>query len=277
MKKLIINADDFGLCESVNQGILEGFRSGLISDLSFMYLSSNFENSVKLLKNENLLKTGIHFNITCGRSITGKIKGITNNKGLFLDFKNILVNNWLNKIDIKKLYLELESQLVKLLDENIEVTHIDSHQNIHIIPVVYETILELKNKYNLNIPLRYPFQKLDGFYHFKTSNQFRIVILNIFSQYLKIKKYPISNINSTGGDFFNNEQPSFAFNHMLNQIRNSNYTKFEIPVHPGYNSSELEKLDSYTKQRQGELAFLKSLKKSDINNDIKIVSFKELV
>ncbi|NJK98737.1 MAG: ChbG/HpnK family deacetylase [Bacteroidales bacterium] len=36
MLRLIINADDFGLCDSVNKGILDCYKTGLVSDFSFI-------------------------------------------------------------------------------------------------------------------------------------------------------------------------------------------------------------------------------------------------
>ena len=47
MKKLIINADDFGLHPLINKGIIEGYQKGMITSTSIMPGAPYFNESGK--------------------------------------------------------------------------------------------------------------------------------------------------------------------------------------------------------------------------------------
>ena len=48
MKKLIVNADDFGLHTLINQGIIKGYREGFITSTSIMPSADAFDEAVTL-------------------------------------------------------------------------------------------------------------------------------------------------------------------------------------------------------------------------------------
>ena len=50
MKKLIINADDFGLTEGINNGIIDCYKKGVIKDISLFADSNACEHAVGLAK-----------------------------------------------------------------------------------------------------------------------------------------------------------------------------------------------------------------------------------
>ncbi len=70
MKKLIINADDFGLTHGCNQGILQGHKEGLISSTTVMMTCPDIVQSLALLKDVDDLGIGVHLCITSGQPLT---------------------------------------------------------------------------------------------------------------------------------------------------------------------------------------------------------------
>lgn len=60
MKKLVVVADDFGLCESVNAGILEAYQHGIVTELSLMLGSPGTEHALGLVREHNIQNVGIH-------------------------------------------------------------------------------------------------------------------------------------------------------------------------------------------------------------------------
>ena len=50
MKKLIVNADDFGMTEGVNRAIIEGHTRGAISSSTLMANMPAFDSAVRLAK-----------------------------------------------------------------------------------------------------------------------------------------------------------------------------------------------------------------------------------
>ena len=86
MKKLIVNADDFGLHEEINKGIIKGYQEGFITSTSLMCSAPAFENAVALAKESPGLGIGIH--LTLVGSVPSvlpkeKIISLVNDKGLF--------------------------------------------------------------------------------------------------------------------------------------------------------------------------------------------------
>ncbi len=70
MRRLIINADDFGMSQEVNEGIKKGIKAGVINSVSLMANMSYFDDAVKFLKNHEKIAIGLHFNITEGAPLS---------------------------------------------------------------------------------------------------------------------------------------------------------------------------------------------------------------
>ncbi len=60
MKKLIVVADDFGLTESVNKGIIKAYQEGIVTEISLQLFSPGTENAVQLMKEKAVSDVGIH-------------------------------------------------------------------------------------------------------------------------------------------------------------------------------------------------------------------------
>src|SRR5882757_5858501 len=69
MKKLIINADDFGMSREVNEGTKQGIKQGIITSVSVMTNMPYFNEAVRFLKKYPHVSVGLHFNITEGKSL----------------------------------------------------------------------------------------------------------------------------------------------------------------------------------------------------------------
>ena len=59
VKKLIVNADDFGIHEAVNRAVLRGFESGILTSTSLMAGGDAFQEAVKLARDMKGIGIGI--------------------------------------------------------------------------------------------------------------------------------------------------------------------------------------------------------------------------
>jgi predicted glycoside hydrolase/deacetylase ChbG (UPF0249 family) len=276
MKTLIINADDYGLCDSVNDGIIECYREGLVSDFSFIINPDYLDQSVKKLKSENITDFGIHFNITMGISKFGKARGLTDSQGRFLSTGNLFLKWVKGSLNTEAIYLELKSQFEYLVSCGFNITHFDSHQNVHLIPDIFILFEKIKKEFQLkNIPIRLPAERIRLFHKYKLSNLRRMIILNTLSFISKRKIKELDFIKTIGGDFFNNSNPDKVFKDVIANMKNDG-TVYEIAVHPGYPSQDILKYDTYSEQRETELSFLKRFSKSELEPDLRITDFKGL-
>lgn len=159
MKKLIVNADDFGLHEEINKGIIKGYQEGFITSTSLMCSASAFENAVALAKENPGLGIGIH--LTLVGSVPSvlpkeKISSLVNDKGLFPEnYVAFAKMFYTGQVKMVQLELELRAQIEKALATGLNITHVDSHQHTHVLPGMTGLVVKLCNEYkikNIRIP-----------------------------------------------------------------------------------------------------------------------------
>ena len=126
-KYLIIMSDDFGMCHSVNQGILQGFNEGIITGSNLMMPCPWIKEAVRLTKYHDL-PMGIHLTLTCEwqnmawKPLT-QAKSLTDAFGFMLPDYPALAKQ-AKQADI---LAEYHAQLTLCRDMGIEPSHVDSH------------------------------------------------------------------------------------------------------------------------------------------------------
>ena len=151
MKKLIVNADDFGLCTSVNKAIIECHLAGNINSTTLMANMPGTEEAIELSQKHTKLKIGLHFCITEGKAMGG-LSTLTKPDQSFYNWgelNKLAITNKINSDDIKR---EFYAQYEYLLDKGVDVTHFDSHQHIHMNNTLFKVCANISNE--LNIPVR---------------------------------------------------------------------------------------------------------------------------
>src|SRR5437868_399786 len=86
-RRLIVNADDFGLSPSVNQAVVRAHRDGILTSASLMVNEPAFEEAVTLARQNPHLGVGLHLTLLCGHSVLSRerIPGLVNSKKEFTD------------------------------------------------------------------------------------------------------------------------------------------------------------------------------------------------
>jgi predicted glycoside hydrolase/deacetylase ChbG (UPF0249 family) len=67
MKRLIINADDFGLTPGVTRGILDAHLNGVVTSTSAMMNSPHIADSLAAAQDAPKLGMGVHLVLTWGK------------------------------------------------------------------------------------------------------------------------------------------------------------------------------------------------------------------
>ncbi|WP_372366815.1 carbohydrate deacetylase [Candidatus Uabimicrobium sp. HlEnr_7] len=138
--KLIINADDFGLTESVNQAIIDVFQAGNLTSTTLMVNMPGATHAIELAKQNPLLAVGLHFNITEGRPLSSA-SSIVDSHGKFYSrsvLTKLILQGKVHKQDIEQ---ELQAQINKFRSFDLPLSHVDSHQHIHMLPFVCKSIV----------------------------------------------------------------------------------------------------------------------------------------
>jgi hopanoid biosynthesis associated protein HpnK len=146
MKQLIINADDFGLHENINLGIIEGHTKGCVTSTSIMAGAPAFEQAAALAADHPQLGVGIHLTLVGGRPVTNPeyVKSLVDDEGMFCDsYPLFLKRICLGDIHLDDVQRELSAQVKKALSAGIQITHLDSHQHMHIVPGILAVVLNI--------------------------------------------------------------------------------------------------------------------------------------
>ena len=150
MKRLIVNADDFGFDEAVNYGILKGYQEGIVTSTSMMANMPGFAHAVTLAKQHRDLGIGVHLTLTCYYPLGKGYKSLTRRDGSFKKQGDI------NEFDEEEMYEELKLQIEKVFASGLHPDHLDSHHHIHTFPHVQGVFERLQKEYDL--PVRGGFQ-----------------------------------------------------------------------------------------------------------------------
>ena len=157
-KKLILNADDFGRHELINQAVERGVTQGYLRSATLMPGEPCFDGAVALAKAHPELGVGIHFTLVDGHPVLppAEIPSLVTAEGKFYPQHNAFVKAYLTgKIDLADVRRELTAQLDKFLAAGLVPTHADSHQHIHILPGIFPVVLDIlaaKGIYRVRIP-----------------------------------------------------------------------------------------------------------------------------
>lgn len=135
---LILNTDDFGLTQGVNDAVFELAALGTLSSTTVMVNMPYAEDARNLLKIPDF-GVGLHFNLTegCPVSAASAVPSLVNSDGKFYDYPTFRKRLQSGKIKKETIDQELEAQWVRLTEIlGGPGGHLDSHQNIHkLIPL----------------------------------------------------------------------------------------------------------------------------------------------
>jgi len=143
--KVIINADDFGMSETVNEAILEGFQNGIITSTSIMANMPAFDDAVQKLKCMQDIGLAVHLNIIEGKALIPN-SSLCDSEGNFnLSFSQIMKNSFSPKF-LKDVENEFRAQIEKVL-QYAKPDNLDSHVHVHGIPAIFNIVCKLAKEY----------------------------------------------------------------------------------------------------------------------------------
>ncbi len=133
MKRLIVNADDFGFTRGVNEGIIEAHRHGILTATTLMANGPAFEHAVQFAKANPTLDVGCHLVLVQGPGLPDGVP-------------ELLWRIARGKIDI---YSEMKRQIEKILGADIVPTHLDTHKHTHLAPPVLKAVARLSKEFDI--------------------------------------------------------------------------------------------------------------------------------
>lgn len=283
MKRLIVNADDFGLHSSINQAVDKAFHEGILTSTSLMASGPAFEEAVGTAFKMKGIGIGIH--LTLVGSIPSvlpaeEIPSLTWENGRFCrSYADLLKRDIMGKVSLQEVYKEWEAQIQKVLHTGLPVTHIDSHQHLHMWNHFFPVALKLAQKYHIHC-MRVPDEGL--FFGLRPSNLIRSAARDGLSLMARshrgtLKKNHIHTNDHFFGMLYGGHLYPDRMAYILHHIHEGTT---EIMCHPSIDEQAIE--DEYHWDYHGEKADLQSLLEKRSQNLIKsqhieLVSYQALL
>jgi hopanoid biosynthesis associated protein HpnK len=152
-RRIIINADDFGLCDGVNEAVAQAHSEGILTSATIMANMSAAGKAVKIAKKLPTLGVGVHLNLTEGRPVSkdAGISCLLNDEGQFAYSPLVLSLMSLARREIRKaIRTELAAQIQWVIDHGLKPTHLDSHKHIHAFPALFSIICQLARRFGIS-------------------------------------------------------------------------------------------------------------------------------
>ncbi len=144
-QKILVNADDFGRHILINCAVAEAVERGILRSATLMPGGVAFDDAVEIARAHPLLGVGIHLTLVNGNPVSAPedIPTLVDETGHFYDNHGIFVKRYFaGKVSKEDIRRELFAQVRKMEKTALPLTHIDSHQHMHMLPGVIDIALD---------------------------------------------------------------------------------------------------------------------------------------
>jgi hopanoid biosynthesis associated protein HpnK len=144
-RRLIVNADDFGLNTATNQAVIRAHREGILTTASLMVNEPGFEEAVEMAREHPRLGVGLHLTLLGGHSSLSpdQIPGLVNASGEFLNHPVLTGLRFFFRSSLRsQLRSEIHAQFKKFQATGLHLDHINGHLHLHLHPTVFCILTE---------------------------------------------------------------------------------------------------------------------------------------
>lgn len=287
MKRLIVNADDFGYTRGVNAGIIRGFRDGIITSATIMANGAAFEDAVEQARSNPKLGVGCHLVLVGGKPVAPKqqLPRLTDAGGNLPPTLGALLSKLTaGSVKSEELACELRAQVQKVISYGVHPTHFDSHKHTHAHPRVLDAVIKVAEEFHIE-RIRKPFEDLHVLFrsrngHGRASWKQQATALASHASAPRFRRLTAAHQISTPQHFW-----GIAATGRLNvaailaMISDMPDGATELMCHPGEWDSELENSPTRLKrERETELHALTdpAVREAIKANTVQLISFREL-
>jgi hopanoid biosynthesis associated protein HpnK len=158
LKNLIVNADDLGLTPGVNRGVLRAFQDGIVTSASLLVTGSAFDDAVALARQNPELDVGLHLTLVEEQAILGReiLPTLVDESGRLPPTSGeFLRRALLARISWDEVEREIAAQIARFQNTGLRLSHLDSHQHLHMFPPVFQIVRRLTSAMD-NVWIRNP-------------------------------------------------------------------------------------------------------------------------
>jgi hopanoid biosynthesis associated protein HpnK len=288
MKRLIVNADDFGFTRGVNTGIVRAYRTGIVTSTTIMANGDAFEDAVEQARANPGLGVGCHLAIIGGRPVAqpAEVRSLVDSDGaLPATLTQLMIKLARGSVSTDEIAREFRSQLERVAGAGIKPTHLDTHKHSHTHPQVMKALARVASEFGVKC-VRNPFEGV-----------FASAQLSSLSKWAYLKQYAMSAAIQPGAIKFRRlvrenglKTPDRFFGVSMTGMLDSAVIRSmmeslgegttELMCHPGIFDEDLDRAHTRLKgERERELEALSapSLRRLAEEKRIELINYGELL
>lgn len=146
MKRLVINADDFGLTKKVTAGIVEAMLHGAVTSTTAMACKAGSLDNLSEWAWRVEGRIGVHLQLTDGLpcSESADIPSLVTERGEFPRSRRDM--RPLNTDEVRR---EWQAQMRRIIESGITPTHIDTHHHVHKSPEAFAAYCDIAGEHGI--------------------------------------------------------------------------------------------------------------------------------
>jgi chitin disaccharide deacetylase len=277
VRRLVINADDFGLSEGINRGILEAHQTGVVSAASLLVNTPGFEAAARAARELPALSVGLHLNLTVGRPVSPPDAVPTlcdPGTKRFYSLYRLIGRAVTRRLDAADVARECAAQIERLCATGLRITHLDGHQHVHVFPGIWKPVAEAALKAGIG-PVRIPLEPAGRIAWRPLAALAQLLLA--FSYRLAARGVPPSPHPAHFCGFALTGRHDFL-TRLLALLDSLEPGTTELMVHPGYPDAELAEWARYRGGRERELSAITSaaVRERLDRGDIELIGFGDM-
>jgi len=285
VRRLIVNADDFGLTYGVNRAIVEAHEHGIVTSSTLMANGAALAHAVESASSVPKLSVGCHVVLVDGSPVSNPVQVpslLANEQpsGFRTAVSDFALHCLRGKLVASEIESEATAQIRKLQAVGVAVSHLDTHKHTHLFPQVLHPLLRAAKNCGVRA-VRNPAEpiRLAGVATepglWKRWAQVR-VLNRLASQFKSaVKDADMVTPDGSLGVVITGVMDERLLKAMVSCIPDGTW---ELVCHPGYNDEDLSKVDTRLRaSRVKELELLKSpaIREELAKHEVQLISYRD--
>lgn len=278
MKRLIVNADDFGLTHGVNRAIVECHERGIVSSATLMAGGTCFEEAVALAATMPGLSVGCHIVLVDGEPLlpASKVRSLlAPGTGRFYhSISEVLGAVLRGRFDSGEVEAEASAQFARLRRSNVDVSHFDAHKHTHMFPSILRPLLRAASAYSIRA-VRNPFEATGVVGLREALGNRTLLVRKAETTLLRellhgrwVKAVREAGFLTTDGSLGVAATGTLDAGRLRAMLKRMPPGTWELVCHPGYNDRDLAAVRTRLRaSREVEMAALQSMTAEELRRD----------
>jgi predicted glycoside hydrolase/deacetylase ChbG (UPF0249 family) len=283
VRRLIINADDFGLTGGVNRAIAELHTSGVLTSSTLMARASATSDAIEIARTNPSLGIGCHVVLVDGMPVLSASRDIPHlaypasnqfRPGLGGFLTNLYTSWPISRVECE-IEAEVKAQIELLQSQGLLLTHIDTHKHTHMFPQVLRPVLRAARACGIR-SVRNPFEPAWAVRVTAGARLARVAEVSLLRWLQPVWRRVLAEEGfvTTDGTIAVVGTGILNASMVRSLVEQLTPGTWELVTHPGYNDADLDRVRTRLRaSREIEREALQVIKEFP---DIELISFRDL-